>query len=358
MYGLADQIAEEHLERVRVKDDFIAAACPFHKGGTERHPSFWINRSTGHWGCFTCQESGGGLKYLLRELGHSSTKIEAELDEAAKDASKAIKLSEAKRKKKARASFKGVQILPESVLGVFDFLPVDLIEMGFTEEMLVMHDVGFDKRNNRITFPIRDAFGNVVGISGRSTLPGEVPKYLLYNGRRIDKDGEYLGELGMWFPAYSNDGVRDHLWRSHLVYEDLMLGKWDQLILVEGYKAAMWMVMHGYYHVVAIMGTKMTPAQEKLIRRFGATVFVFTDNNDPGQEAATNWCQRLAVSSFPVYRVHYPSYCDDSAQPDDLNNDELEAVLSNSERVGGKFYVKRMERKSSSRREEVKPWRK
>jgi DNA primase len=356
MYGLADQIAEEHLTRARVKDDFISAVCPFHAGGQERHPSFWLNRMTGKWGCFACQAGGSDLKYLLRELGISNQKIEAELEEARKDAAKAIKITEAKRKKKAKASFKGVHVLPESLLGVFDFMPMDLVSQGFSEELLEAHDIGFDKRNQRITFPIRDAFGNLVGISGRSTLPGESPKYLLYNGRRRFGKKEDLGELGEWFPGYSNDGVRDHLWRSHVVYEDLMTGKWDQLIVVEGYKAAMWMVKHGWNHTVATMGTKMTDAQERLIRRFGADVFIFTDNNDPGQEAASYWSKRLARSTFPVYRVHYPSYCEETAQPDDLTEEELEEVLRNSERVGGR-YVKRMERQQKGRQPE-KPWRK
>ena len=344
MYGLADQIAVDHLQRVRVKDDFISAACPFHGGGQERHPSFWINRLTGKWGCFACQAGGSDLKFLLRELGVSNQKVEAELEEARKDAAKAIKITEAKRKKKARASFKGVNILPESLLGVFDYLPIDLVNQGFTEELLEAHDIGFDARNNRITFPIRDVFGNLVGISGRSTLPGESPKYLLYNGRKVYGGKEDLGELGEWFPGYTNDGVRDHLWRSHFVHDDLMSGRWDQLIVVEGFKAAMWMVKHGWFHTVATMGTKMTDAQERLIRRFGAAVFVFTDNNDPGREAAYYWCQRLAVSTFPVYRVHYPEEASETAQPDDLTEQELVEVLSNSERVGG-HHVKRMARK-------------
>ena len=49
MLGVADDIAKEYLNRVRVKDRYISAACPFHKDGQERHPSFWIDRETGAW---------------------------------------------------------------------------------------------------------------------------------------------------------------------------------------------------------------------------------------------------------------------------------------------------------------------
>jgi hypothetical protein len=293
---------------------------------------------------------------LLRELGQSSRRIEAEIEEAEKDAEKALKIAQAKRRRKAREGFTGEYVLPESVLGVFDYLPVDLVDAGFPEKLLREHDIGWDQRNDRITYPIRDLKGQLIGISGRSTRPGEAPKYLLYNGRRIIDGKEVLGELGEWFPEYSNESVRDHLWRIHLVYEDLMSGQWDQLIVVEGFKAAMWMVKHGWHHTVAVMGTKMTEKQERLIRRFGSEVLVFTDNNEPGQEAADNWCQRLAVSSFPVYRVRYPGHCDESAQPDSLNEQELDEVLQASERVGGRYVdAKRVARKQA-RRQRKKPW--
>jgi 5S rRNA maturation endonuclease (ribonuclease M5) len=166
-----------------------------------------------------------------------------------------------------------------------------------------------------------------------------------------------LGELGEWFPQYSNESVRDHLWRIQLVYEDLMSGQWEQLIVVEGYKAAMWLVQHGWYHTVAVMGTKMTEKQERLIRRFGSEVFVFTDNNGPGQEAADKWCQRLAVSSSPVYRVRYPEHCDESAQPDSLNEQELDEVLQASERVGGRYVDKRSMARKQACRQREKPWK-
>jgi len=362
MHGLIDQIAEEHLNRVRIKDDFVASACPFHKGGQERHPSFWIDRSTGRWGCFACQESGKSLKELLRRLGLSSRKVEAEIEEAEKDSAKAFKLDQLKRKKKARASFKGEYVLPEAVLGIFDFLPIDLLEAGFTEETLEKHDIGFDKRNRRITFPIRDAFGSLIGISGRATVPGDMPRYKLYDGRRTYNGKETMGELGEWCPRYTNATVRNHLWGSHLVHEDLSSGEWDQLIIVEGFKAALWMKQCGWFHTVATMGTKMTQSQERIIRQWGPEggVIILTDNNDPGLQAARQWGLRLATSTFPVYRAYYPEDKDESTQPDDLSETELEEVLSTSQRVGGRYRVqsrKFVAQKQKSGQEEELPWR-
>lgn len=358
MLGIADQIANDYLQRVKIKDQYIAAACPFHKGGQERKPSFWIHREEGFWGCFTCQESGPSLRDLLRKLEVGSSRVEAELVEAEKDAAKYKSVREAQRRKKARSSFKGEFILPDPLLGVFDFAPIDLLDMGFSEEILISHDIGFDKRNNRMTFPIRDIYGNLVGISGRSTIPGEDPKYLVYNGRRVIDGREVMGELGEWYPQYSNAGVKDHVWRAQFFYDELYKENDGQLILVEGFKAALHMVQNGWLNTGAIMGTKMTQSQERIIRKLGATVFIFTDNNEPGQRAAHYWSQCLANSSFPVYRVYYPDYCEEDAQPDDLSESELEEVLSSSKRVGGNYVKSRMARKSTRRhKKKLNGWR-
>ena len=355
LHGVADQIARDYLERVRIKPDFVSAACPFHKGGKERRPSFWIDRTTGRWGCFTCTEGGGDLRWLLRKLGVSNLRIEAELEDAAKDSEKSLKIERAKQKKKAKAEFRGVHTLPESLLGVYDWAPVRLLEAGFTEEVLMAHDIGFDRERDRITFPIRDISGALVGISGRATLIGEEPKYLVYSGpTRYDNGHVHMGELGEWYPEYSNEGMKDHLWRGNLVYPRIYGHRNSQVIIVEGYKAALWMVQNGWENTVALMGAKLSPVQERIVRRMGAETFVLLDNNQPGIRGAKQICQRLAVSTFPVYRCSYPAYCDEDTQPDDLSDTELEGVLASAPRAGGKKYGmgKRMA-KQSPRRQKV-----
>ena len=339
MLGIADTIAEEYLHLVKIKDDYISAACPFHKGGEETHPSFWINRHVGNWGCFSCSMHGGNLKKLLKEMGIASRRINTQIDAAAKEAELVQSRERVRAQKKARATFQGTHSLPESLLGVYDWLPEVMIDMGFTEEILLEHDIGYDRERDRITFPIRDIFGKLIGVSGRSTI-GDLPKYKVYTGKHIVDGKEVLGELGQWYPDYSSEGIRDHLWCGQFVYPELTKNPRGQLIIVEGYKAALWLKLHDWKTTVALMGSKMSRGQERLIRRMGVETFVLLDNNDPGQEGADQICQRLGVSTFPVYRCSYPRYCDENAQPDDLDEGELEEVLSTSKRVGGKPYVR------------------
>lgn len=337
MIGVAERIARDHLRLVRVKDEFISAACPFHKGGKERRPSFWINRSTGEWGCFSCNENGKDLRELMRELGVSNRKAETEVAQAMEEAKSELELERARRRKKNRASFKGEYVLPESLLGVFDYAPVALIESGFPKTLLRRHDVGFDKRNARITFPIRDLFGNLIGISGRTVLD-EVPKYKVYEGTRTIEGKRIPGELSEYTPWYSSRGIRDHLWRAHFFFHDVFNEKSENVIIVEGYKAAMWMALHGYENTAALMGSRMSKAQERIIMRMGTPTWVLLDNNRAGREGSHNICGRLARGPFPVYECTYPEWCDESFQPDDISPEGLEHVLSTARRVGGRVY--------------------
>lgn len=342
MIGMADHVAQEHLRLVRIKEDFIAAACPFHKDGQETHPSFWINRTVGNWGCFSCTAQGGSLKWLLRKLGISNKGIEAQLEEAEKEGKQLREIDKLAKKKKARKEFKGEFILPEALLGVYDWLPTKLVEEGFTQETLLQHDIGFDQENERITFPIRDLFGNLIGISGRAIVPFNLPRYLVYSGKRIVKGKEVPGELGEWYSDYSNEGMRNHLWGMHEIYEDIFNSTDGQLIIVEGYKARMWLVQHGWLNTVALMGSRMSATQERIVRKLGCETFIFLDNDRAGREGTRKICQRLGISTFPVYKCNYPETYEtevedsEDLQPDDLIDAELEQVLNTAQRVGGK----------------------
>jgi DNA primase len=328
------EFASEHLENVRVKESFAAASCPFH---ADRNPSFWIALDTGSWGCFSCEERGSNLKLLMRALGYKNRSAEKEIDAALKDQKKTRAAAVRRKKRKARASFLGTHTLPESLLGVFNFTPIDLVEAGFSEQLLIENNIGYDRERDRIIFPIRDLAGNLIGLSGRATLPGALPKYKVYQGRFIRDGKEMLGELGEWFPDYSSTDIRNHLWGANFIFEDIFHRRSEQLIVVEGYKARLWLVQHGWTNTVAIMGARMSDAQERIIRQMGTPTWILLDNNDAGQSGANDICDRLGMATFPVYRCNYPSDMSEDAQPDDLTTvEEIDWVLSNATKARGK----------------------
>jgi DNA primase len=332
MHELADRIANEHLRSVRVKDEYIAAECPFHevKSGTQ----FWIHRATGAWGCFSCGARSGNLADLLKGLGVHKSRVFALLEQEKENRKKDEQREKIRRQRKAKAEFTGIHILPESLLGIFDWCPTRLLEEGFSEEILLQHSIGFDRARERITFPIRDIKGQLIGISGRTVVNGVLPKYKVYQGWHTDWEGKHVpGELGEWFPDYSSTDIRNHLWRGQFVYDRLYSGRDNQLIVVEGYKAALWLVQHGYDNTVAIMGARMSFAQERLIRSMGTETWVFLDNNEAGRTGTEDMCWRLGNSTFPVYRCRYPEWCDEATQPDGLDEEELQNVLEGAVRA-------------------------
>jgi DNA primase len=322
---------------VRVKDSFVSAACPFHKGGQERRPSFWINRYDGKWGCFTCHVGGDSLRSLLENLKVRSTKIDTILQQAEEEEKKTASLRKAKNKKKARADFKGESILPFEMLGLYDYTPLELIEAGFDEEVLKRFWVGYDTKLDRITYPIFDLYGNLVGVSGRQPS-GHVPKYKVYQGWHEVEGKRYPGELGEMFPKYSSDGIKNHLWGAHLFFEKLYHSPEDgYVILVEGYKAGLWMIQLGWEYTGVLMGSYISPKQKQIVRRLGVPIFVFTDNDPPGRLASRKISEDLAKTCPVVYECEYPEGYE-GASPDDLKDPTLvEWALQTAGRAGGRL---------------------
>lgn len=346
MEGVVDQIAQDHLEGVRIKAHFVSASCPFH--GTDRHPSFWLERSSGRWGCFSCGAGGSGIEWLLKDLGVRKPGIEHILTEAKKDRKKTAAIAKLQKAKKARADFAGTHILPENILGLWNQCPVELLDAGFEMEVLQRHSIGYDDKRMRITFPIRDIKGSLIGISGRS-VNDSWPKYKVYQGPHdaIDDDGKTvrrLGELGEWFPTYTSTDIRNHLYRGNFVYQKCYDGDsdGDYLIVVEGYKACLWLVQMGFENTVALMGARMSQTQERLIRRMGVPTYVLLDNNEAGHDGADSACRRLGNCTFPVYRCWYSEGYGEETQPDDLSDeDEIQAVLESATRAAGKVKRRR-----------------
>lgn len=345
MRDLVDDIAVQYLTNVRVKDAYLSASCPFHKSGTERHPSFWVNRDTGGWGCFTCHEGGSDVTALLRALGVMAVGLERQLNEIREDLRKKAKTRRTIEKAKALTSFKATNILPDALLGVFDWEPVSLIEdEGFDAQLLAEHGIGYDRERERITYPIRDIYGNLAGISGRQP-DGRIPKYKIYTGWQVVDGRRHPNELGEDFPNYQADDIKNHLWRGNFVYDDLLHNRHDQLIVVEGYKAALRLVQLGWFYTVAVMGSALTAQQTRLVNSMGCDTWVFFDNNEAGRRGAEKACAQIAKNGQRAYRCHYYEEMPEWVQPSDLEKDEVEEILSTATLVvGGSYGKRKMER--------------
>ena len=300
--------------------DDIGGPCPFHKDGAEQNPSFYVNLNTGLFYCHACKESGTFIQFLKR-FNAPPALIDAIIE---------LGKREVKHKPKQNLnSGVGKHILNESFLGVFQYCPTDLVEEGFDEELLQKLDIGFDKNNLRITFPLRDLYGNLVGVSGRS-VTGEYPRYRVYKSKDFLMYAPDDPKVIARYTAYDIKN-HDYIWNLHNVYPHAFFGDLDTLIIVEGYKACIWMLQQGFENVVALQGSSLTQAQGQLLGRLGVTIILFLDNDQAGKEGTYSAGWWLRRGGFRVLAVTYPNWCEDEAQPDDLEQPDILEALDAAE---------------------------
>jgi DNA primase len=122
----------------------------------------------------------------------------------------------------------------------------------------------YDRLRDRITFPIRDTRGDLIGFGGRVLDKGE-PKYLNSPETPVFHKGEELYGL---FEA--RQAIR----------------KQGYVLVVEGYMDVVALAQGGFENAVATLGTACTPMHvQKLFRHSDSVIFSF-DGDTAGQRAA------------------------------------------------------------------------
>lgn len=120
----------------------------------------------------------------------------------------------------------------------------------------------------RITFPLMEDDGRIVGFCGRTIHEGVEPKYLISKGCRV---GQLLYNLNR------------------------TVG--DSVVLVEGPRDV-WALSELGLPVVSTLGAHLTVAQLKKVRRFD-TVAVFFDGDEAGRTGTETAYERLEDGGVP-----------------------------------------------------------
>jgi DNA primase len=319
----------------------IITRCPFHKNGQEGHPSFIVNLVRGTYKCFTgyCAVNGS-LEHLLVTLGVSPSIAKMELKglEFEIETNNQFRKLQFKNQFKAGDPYLAKTILPDILLSAYDFPAQDIIADGFSQETINHFQVGYDIKQNRITYPVRDMYGNLAGMSTRSTSlsKDQEPRYRVYQGAFTDLYGQKRsGDYGNWFndqfPGYAFNN-HDFLWNFDKVWKDVRGGtQYPYVILVEGFKACMWVRQCGFPNVVALMGSKISYEQRLLLQKLSLPVCLMLDNNPAGKEGAIKvgsllWKMvygRLLSVSYPMEDLEI------STQPDDYDKETISWMLHN-----------------------------
>lgn len=318
-------IAERYLQKVKPSGpDNVMALCPFHDDNTA---SFAMNITNGVYFCHSCHAKGN-LFTFLRGVGVSRGDIEMRYRVVVD----AARLSMPASPDPTRPGVFDIPPIPEHVLGHFDGYRVDeLLDAGFSEQTLRQFDVGYDKWHGRITYPIRDIKGDLVGISGKTVYNGVRPKYKIYN-KEYKTWG--LPERGEW-------DKRKVLYNMHTIYPSVYMQPPHAsfLVLVEGFKACMWVWQAGLRNVVALLGSYMSWEHRWLVERACGRVYMLLDNNAAGHNGTFQAGEMMLNapsgykphpemtrgSTTDVLVVNYPARLrdDEKAQPDNMTREEV-----------------------------------
>src|SRR5215208_5962794 len=297
--------------------------CPFHD---ERTPSFKVNPRDKLYYCFGCEASGDVFRFVEEKEGldfaaaveslaerygveperenedpraEERRRRKARLWELLERTSKYYEryLWEAQKARRARGYLEG-RGLGEEVLRRFgvgmapsawDQVLTGSQRAGFKLEEL--HAAGliqkgrqggrYDRFRTRVTFPIRDQRGRVLGFGARALMPDAKPKYL-----------------------NSPEGV---LYRkSHTLYGiDRARGpiaKARRAIVVEGYTDVLALHQAGVEESVAIMGTAITPEQITMLAGLTESVVLALDADRAGADAMIR-AQKVAGGKSLELRV-------------------------------------------------------
>jgi DNA primase len=275
----------------------LMATCPrLHDGRYERNPSFGISLEEPHFfNCFSCGYRGT-VEILVMDVLHVSLEEAIRLLESRYGAKF---LSEALANKFSFQDYDAVKPLqelrayPESLLLPFRQAHRYMLQRGFDLATCVKYELGFDRDHRRITIPVRDGLGRLVGVIGRKLPQDDGPKYLVY-----------------WnFP------------RGKVLYHSIGAGAKPTVLVVESPIDVPWVDMHGLTEecdVVALMGSKATREQMNMIASYRQVVLGL-DSDFPGIEGRRILVQGLA-NRVELFAISFP---DGAKDPGDCSREQL-----------------------------------
>lgn len=160
--------------------------------------------------------------------------------------------------KKRKKEIKPNPILPEEVMDEFYMRGSPLPYMGWIEEGIsyrtqVLYGVGYDHESKRIVFPLRNRFGQLVGVKGRIMKTEDDPerKYLYLYRCNISQE---------WFNWY-------------IAHQYILMEK--KVIIVESEKSCMKFASLGIYNTLAICSSDISEYQADMVKQLGLDIEIY-----------------------------------------------------------------------------------
>ena len=309
--------SDELLDEIKSKNDIVdivsqyvvlkragrnyMGLCPFHK---EKSGSFCVSPDKQIFHCFGCGV-GGNVFHFISKIENLNFKESVEMlanragvelpvsgnfedDKLAKLKSRVYEVNKCaaefyhenlcyqtagsgkKYVKKRHLDNKTLKAFKIGYSGRFNELYTELKSKGFTEEEILASclvnknpDGKFiDRFRNRLMFPIFDTHERVIAFGGR-VLDDSKPKYINSPEDIVYSKGRHLFAFNI-ARKYNSKTI----------------------IMVEGYMDAVSLHQRGIHNAVASLGTALTEAQGRLLRRSCEKVIIGYDADGAGQAAA------------------------------------------------------------------------
>ena len=345
-----DEVVADYVQLKSAGGGQKKGLCPFHD---EKSPSFHVTPSKGFFHCFGCQTSGDVISFVMKmdhlsftetierladRLGYqlryeegnftpapagNRSRLIAANALAAKfyqdqlntspTAAHARELMTKRGFDKSACETFGVGYAPDEWDGLTKYLraegyTIDELETAGLSKMGQRGPI--DKFRNRLTWPIRDISGDVVGFGARKLASDEEdqgPKYLNTSETPIYKKSQVL---------YGLDMAKKEI------------AKKRQVVIVEGYTDVMAAQLAGITTAVATCGTAFGADHIRIIRRLlmdddafrGEVIFTF-DGDAAGQKAALRAFsedQKFVTQTFVAVEPDGLDPCDLRQQKGDL----------------------------------------
>jgi len=323
--------SEELIEEVRNSNDIVDiisqyvvlkrsgrnyfGLCPFHK---EKSPSFSVSPDKQIFHCFGCG-AGGNVFHFISKIENLNfvESVQTLADRAGlqlptlgtgEDSQKQLLKSKVYEINEIAAQFYHENLYkPTSKLAQdyvkkrkmdnktlktftigysckYNELYKELIRRGYKEEeilassMVIKNQDGtyVDRFRRRFMIPIRDVKDRVIAFGGR-VLDDSKPKYINSPENIVYSKGRHLFGLNV---AKKNP--------------------MDRIIIVEGYMDAISLYQRGITNVVASLGTALTEAQGRLLRRYANKIIIGYDSDGAGQSATMRGLEILRNLGYDV----------------------------------------------------------
>ncbi len=343
-----NQVPESAIEEIRTRADIVEVVsefvplkssgknlkglCPFHQ---EKTPSFSVSPEKQIFYCFGCSAGGNVFKFLMEIEGISFIDAVRKLGHRYHVPIPEKTLSP--REEKNRSERESIINLNTSAMQYYSYLLSKTEEggkareyiksRGFDQETAKEYQLGwatpdwqglithltnkglcspkslekaglitikpatggkreshYDRFRDRLIFPIKDIYGNIIGFAGRVIADGE-PKYLNSPETLLYKKGNHLFGFNK-----AKEAIR----------------KENRALLVEGYFDQISAFQNGIENTVALCGTALTLNQVSLLRKYTVNIVLVFDSDSAGQSAAQRGFELLLNEEMNVSVVVLP----------------------------------------------------